>query len=256
MDTPNDLTPRVLEALCHRALGHDIEFTSSGFWQAQLQSQFKLEDGFFVLCEQSPDKNDRTRIDQMVFCLRPTGLVAQLCLVEGKRRGAGTKHIAGAEMQAYKGASTTLDFTGDHIVHIMTSWGICFRTWELEIGGRKLVPLNGGPDIPGHRNSYLDIRNPSHNATFNNFVLAVKKQALGKQGAQHTGQLGAGDGDAGGYVDWDAGRYADGDAGGYGDGDAGGYADADAQGYADVGAGGSNTGGIGVQAMRRGYSHR
>lgn len=134
MDTPNDLTPRVLEALCHHALGHDIEFTSSGSWQAQLQSQFKLEDGFVVLYEQSPDKSDRTRIDQIVFCLRPTGLVAQLCLVEGKRRGAGTKHIAEAEMQAYKGASKTLDFTGDHIVHIMTSWGICFRLGSSKLG--------------------------------------------------------------------------------------------------------------------------
>lgn len=222
MDIPNDLTPRVLEALCHRPLGHDIEFTSSGF---------KLEDGFVVLCEQSPDENDWTRIDQIVFCLRPNGLVAQLCLVEGKRRGAGTKHIAEAEMQAYKGAKKTLDFTGDHIVHVMTSWGICFRTWELKLGGNKLVPLDGGACLEGHRNSYLDIRNPAHNATFNNFVLAVKEQALRKEGAQHTGQLGAGDGDAGGY------------------------ADADAQGYADVGAE-DPIRGIGVQAMDRGYSHR
>lgn len=165
-------------ALYQRALGHDIEFTASAFWQAKLLSEFGLKDGYAVLCEQSPDDNDRSRIDQLVYRLTSDGLLAQLCLIEGKRRGAGSKHIREAENQALLGALKNLEHTGQKVVHAMTYWSTHFRVWRVRSAVRTLEPMDGGTDTEGDRKSYLDINDSNHSAIFDNFVDVIKISGL------------------------------------------------------------------------------
>ncbi|KAH6632480.1 hypothetical protein F5144DRAFT_650552, partial [Chaetomium tenue] len=138
-----DYTGDVLAVLFNRAHNHDIEFTASAYWQAMMQANFTLRDGYAVLCEQSPDENDRTRIDQIVYRLTPDRLLGQLCLVEGKRRGVGNAHIIEAEDRALRGARKALEHSGQEFVFAMTHWRTQFRVWQLRAGTEELEPMDG-----------------------------------------------------------------------------------------------------------------
>lgn len=250
MNQSNDLTQAVLLALYRRAHSYDIEFTASGFWQGKLLSAFELKDGYAVLCEQAPDDSDRSRIDQIVYRLTSNGLLAQLCMVEGKRRGSGSKHIKEAENQARLGALKNLEKTGNDVVYAMTYWLTHFRVWMVTSAGR-LEPMDGGTDAPGDRSSYLDISIPEHSAAFDYFVETIKGSGQeGPQSAaeqapelpgeqQHYAMAGpshnemATDEQSGGFVGPVVEEYAE----EYEE-----YAEENAEEYADEGAGGSSTG--------------
>lgn len=67
----------------------DLKFTAYGYWQAVLQYNFLLSEGYAVLYEQSPDEDDRSRIDQIMFRLIPgePDILMKAYMVEGKRKG-------------------------------------------------------------------------------------------------------------------------------------------------------------------------
>ncbi|KAJ4307354.1 hypothetical protein N0V88_000738 [Collariella sp. IMI 366227] len=158
-----DLTEYVLNGLYKRAHSYDIEFTASGYWQALMQQQFPLWQGYAVLCEQSPDDDARTRIDQIVFRIAPDVPLTKLCMVEGKRRGVGAKQVLAAEGQVLAGAKKALDREG-----------LDFVLWRLDRGSEGLTPMDNQPPVPGNRDYYLEIALPEHRALFDNFIALVK----------------------------------------------------------------------------------
>ncbi|KAH6614563.1 hypothetical protein B0J18DRAFT_302890 [Chaetomium sp. MPI-SDFR-AT-0129] len=173
-DIAADWSDYVLAALYQRAHTQDMEYTACGYWQALMQKNFRLQDGYAVLCEQSPDDDDRTRIDQIIFRLNPDMLLAKVCMVEGKRRGAGYAHIKEAERQALHGARKAIERDELPVVYAMTHWRTHFRVWKVTPGGGGLEPLDGREAKPGDRDSYLEIATKDGGEVFNHFIELVK----------------------------------------------------------------------------------
>ncbi|KAL2018112.1 hypothetical protein VTK56DRAFT_1242 [Thermocarpiscus australiensis] len=169
-----DYSEQVILALNWRAQGHDIEFTASAVWQALLQKSFPLQDGYTTLCEQCPDDDDRSRIDQIVFQLGHNTLLVKLCMGESKRRGTGSAHIVGAETQAFNGAGRAINRDGLAFMYAVTTWGTHFRLWRLDSDQPALQPMDGGSNTRGDRGSYLDVGKPENRALFDRFVRWVK----------------------------------------------------------------------------------
>lgn len=89
-----DLTRMVLDGLYRHAMQQDIEYTAVEYWQAHLQYEFPMKDGYAALCEQSPDDDSRSRIGQIVYRIDPSTMVfTKLLMSEGKRRDVGLDQI-------------------------------------------------------------------------------------------------------------------------------------------------------------------
>jgi hypothetical protein len=180
-----DLSEHVIQALYNRALSFDIEFTASAFWQALMQYNFRLEDGYVSLCEQSPDENDRTRLDQIVFQLTANNTLVKCFMVESKRRGAGSAHLVEAERQARDGAERAINRgdIGAGGIFAMTTWRTHFRLWHMGPNARSWAAADGGPMTKGDRASYLEIGVPENRARFDGFIQRVKNPQAAAAGA-------------------------------------------------------------------------
>lgn len=139
-----------------------------------MQNNFRLQDGYAVLCEQSPDDDERTRIDQIIFRLNPDMLLAKVCMVEGKRRGAGSVYIQEAERQALHGAQKAIERDRLPVVYAMIHWRTHFRVWMVTPGGGGLVPLDGRYAKAGDRELYLEIATKDGKEVLNQFIELVK----------------------------------------------------------------------------------
>ncbi|KAL2159727.1 hypothetical protein VTH06DRAFT_2296 [Thermothelomyces fergusii] len=188
-----DLSSSVLSALYQRAHAQDIEYTASGYWQALMQYHFPLREGYAVLCEQSPDDDDRTRIDQIIFHIRPhTRFLVRVCMIEGKRRGAGSAHIVAAEDQARNAARKAIETGTVPRVFALTHWRTHFRVWEYDPEEGILNPRDEGSTEQGDRNSYLEIASEHGAATFNRFVEMIKGFTNAQYGPPPSNNEGAG----------------------------------------------------------------
>lgn len=192
---PVDQTDNVLEALYRRAHQIDMEFTASSYWQAKLQTAFPLRDGFACLCEQSPDDNDRRRIDQIIYRVEPGSLIlTKILVVESKRQDQGTAHIKRAEQQLLDGCIRALNHGGPSKPYIlgMTTWRTKFRLWRLHSGATSLLGMDGGPGFgglaevgPSNTRWYRDIL--SDEGMFNDFIGLAK--IIGSQPLQQDSGL-------------------------------------------------------------------
>jgi hypothetical protein len=111
-----------------------------------MQNNFRLQDGYVALCEQSPDEG-RTRIDLIVFQLSPeTQTLTKLCMVEGKRWGAGgPAPLVEAERQALDGAMKSFEHNSSlHVVYAMTFWRTQFRLWAVHPSEKHLATVGQG----------------------------------------------------------------------------------------------------------------
>ncbi|KAM0744662.1 hypothetical protein ACQRIT_000046 [Beauveria bassiana] len=140
-------------AFYNNAQSEDIEYKSSAFWQVILQTWFKLEDNYAVICEYSPD-GGRSRTDISVFKYDPNHhTLAILNVIEAKRQGNAPKQ---AEKDALESALKAIDEYKMTGIYAMTIWGTKFRLWMVAAERRKLEPVDEGEDQLGHRASYID----------------------------------------------------------------------------------------------------
>ncbi|KAM3526966.1 hypothetical protein MY4038_006582 [Beauveria bassiana] len=140
-------------AFYNNAQSEDIEYKSSAFWQVILQTWFKLEHDYAVICEYSPD-GGRSRTDISVFKYDSNHhTLAILNVVEAKRQGNSPKQ---AEKDALESALKAIDEYKMTGIYAMTIWGTKFRLWMVAAERRKLEPVDEGEDQLGHRASYID----------------------------------------------------------------------------------------------------
>ncbi|KAM3497087.1 hypothetical protein MY10362_009547 [Beauveria mimosiformis] len=140
-------------AFYNNAQSEDIEYKSSAFWQVILQTWFKLEHDYAVICEYSPD-GGRSRTDISVFKYDSNHhTLAILNVVEAKRQGNSPKQ---AEKDALESALKAIDEYKMTGIYAMTIWGTKFRLWMVAAERRKLEPVDEGEDKLGHRASYID----------------------------------------------------------------------------------------------------
>lgn len=145
---PPDQTEAVLSALYKRAHQIDMDFTASSYWQARFQVAFPIRDGFACLCEQSPDDNDRTRIDQIIYKVNSSTLIlTQIIIIESKRQDQGTSHIKKAEAQLLDECRRASHHGSLHFVYGLTTWRTKFRAWSFNSSEQMLEAIDGGPNL-------------------------------------------------------------------------------------------------------------
>lgn len=140
-----------------------------------------------VDCEQSPDDNDRTRLDQITYRVKSENLVlTQIVIVESKRQGQGVAHIRKAEDQMLDGCTRSWKHSHLPQIHGLTTWRTKFRGWTFDVQSQKLEALDG-PDTVADKSSYTDIADAEDLSTL---VVSLVKGAdieappvlLGQQG--------------------------------------------------------------------------
>lgn len=176
MAAPQDRTRTVLQALYNRAHAIDMEFTASSYWQARFQADFPMKAGFACLCEQSPDDNDRTRLDQIIYKVNSQSLMlTQLLIVESKRHGSGNEHIRKAEHQALQGSIRALKHNKLPLVYSITTWRTSFRAWVLYRNEQSLTTVDGGSNTFADKTSYQDIEKAAD--MYQHFISLVYSQS-------------------------------------------------------------------------------
>lgn len=142
-----------LRKLYNDAQGHDIEYTSSAFWQAILQQYFKLEEDYISVAEYSPDES-RSRTDITVLRYHSDhDTIEILKLVEAKRPGTAPKE---AETDAYKKSCLALDKYEIDFIYAMTTWGTKFRLWRVSNRTRLLEAFDNGAHELNRKADYID----------------------------------------------------------------------------------------------------
>ncbi|KAI1152483.1 hypothetical protein F4825DRAFT_475944 [Nemania diffusa] len=143
----------ILRKLYENAQRRDIEYTSSAFWQAFLQSHFYPASNYAVVCEYAPGDHSRSRIDITVLRYRDTEHeVIRLILVEAKRPGGSPKDV---ETQALRGCRTVMENENLMGLYAITTIGTTYRTWSASQWRKGLSPLHGEAPL-GTKDGYID----------------------------------------------------------------------------------------------------
>ncbi|KAI1354121.1 hypothetical protein F5Y01DRAFT_321805 [Xylaria sp. FL0043] len=143
----------ILRKLYENARTQDIEYSSSAFWQAYLQTQFYPGNNHAVVCEYAPGEESRRRIDITVLQYDSSNhTITRLILIEAKRPGGTAAEV---ERQARRGARIAME--NEHLsgLYAITTIGTAFRTWVTDHQSPELSPLHG--ERPrGERAAYTD----------------------------------------------------------------------------------------------------